>query len=64
MEFKGVREDCFCYDNRRKQCLGLNKLYCRVENCSFYRTCKENEKAKRKVYEYYKQKNIDNQFDV
>lgn len=32
-----VKEDCFAYDSKYKQCTALNDLYCKNENCRFYK---------------------------
>lgn len=32
----GVKEDCFAYKN--KTCSALNELYCKKEECKFYKT--------------------------
>ena len=33
-----VKEDCFAYDSKYKQCDALNDLYCKKENCRFYKS--------------------------
>ena len=30
--------DCAFYDKKNKSCVALNKLYCKKENCNFYKT--------------------------
>jgi len=32
-----VKEDCFAYDSKYKQCTALNDLYCKNEECRFYK---------------------------
>ena len=34
----GKKEDCFAYDKKRRDCKALNDLYCRFEECPFYKT--------------------------
>lgn len=42
-----IKKDCFAYDESeiRPKCMALNKLYCKVGECGFYKTanqaCKE-----------------------
>lgn len=37
----GVNKDCFAYDAKYKECNALKKLYCKDENCKFYKNKKE-----------------------
>lgn len=32
-----VKKDCFAYDAKYKDCNVLKELYCRNENCKFYK---------------------------
>lgn len=44
MEVK-VRKDCFAYNEEHKDCNALRELYCRKEECKFYKhRCEVNNK--------------------
>lgn len=32
-----IKKDCFAYDTRHKYCNVLKELYCRNEDCKFYK---------------------------
>lgn len=32
-----VKKDCNNYDEIKNECKGLDELYCKKENCSFYK---------------------------
>lgn len=36
-----VKKDCILYDKELERCRGLKALYCRKENCAFYKTEKD-----------------------
>lgn len=38
-----VKKDCFAYDETETgaTCLALNELYCRKEECKFYKTAEQ-----------------------
>lgn len=36
-----IREDCFAYNEKTKECDALKELYCAKENCKFYKSCEE-----------------------
>lgn len=40
-----VKTDCEMYNPTARNCSGLNRLYCKTENCKFYK--KENGNGKR-----------------
>lgn len=44
-----VKKDCFAYDETKvsdkDRCKALNELYCRKENCRFYKKSKNNKKS-------------------
>lgn len=37
----GVKKDCILYDEELERCRGLKALYCRKEDCAFYKTEKD-----------------------
>lgn len=41
-----IKKDCFAYmsDNQYRGCMCLNELFCRKENCKFYKTKEEAKK--------------------
>jgi hypothetical protein len=43
-----IKRDCFGYSAIREDCYILKKLYCRNENCKFYKTRKEYEQGRKK----------------
>ena len=47
-QFK-VKEDCFAYNSIKKECRGLDKLYCKKEKCKFYRNKEDNIEAAKKA---------------
>lgn len=40
--------DCFSYDKSFKKCRALDKLYCKNENCKFYKSDKQYKKENEK----------------
>ena len=36
--FNSVKKDCFAYGSISNKCSALNELYCKKENCKFYKT--------------------------
>ena len=36
-----VKTDCILYDKELERCRGLKALYCRKEDCAFYKTEKD-----------------------
>lgn len=36
-----IKKDCKCYDVLKNECKGLNKLYCEIEECKFYKSKEE-----------------------
>lgn len=41
-----VNEDCFAYDKDKKVCKALDCLYCKKEECKFYKKkVKKNQKS-------------------
>lgn len=32
-----LQEDCFAYQQKTDRCMALKSLYCKNENCSFYK---------------------------
>lgn len=48
-----VREDCFGFDIKKRQCRVLNATYCRNEDCKFYKTkeqrCRECRESKIRI---------------
>lgn len=44
-----VKEDCFAYNSIKKECIGLDKLYCKREKCKFYRSKEDNVIAAKKA---------------
>lgn len=36
-----MKEKCFAYDSEKGNCSVLKKLYCKKENCRFYKTKKQ-----------------------
>lgn len=36
-----LQEDCFAYQKKTDRCMALKSLYCKNENCSFYRKNQE-----------------------
>ncbi len=37
-------EDCFAYDKTFKKCRALDSLYCKNENCKFYKSKRQHAK--------------------
>ena len=35
------KKDCFAYSKERNNCKALDRLYCRFEECKFYKTEEE-----------------------
>lgn len=44
-----AKKDCFGYCKEKNTCSVLDKLYCKKENCRFYKTKKQFEKDQ-KIY--------------
>ena len=46
-----IKPDCFAFksNNLYNGCNALDKLYCRREECKFYKTKEEHEAIKRKI---------------
>ena len=42
-EVDGVKKDCFAYSIKsgHEECIGLKKMYCRCEECVFYKSKEE-----------------------
>jgi len=40
-----INKDCFAYNEEKKCCNALDKLYCKREECSFYKNRKELSRA-------------------
>ena len=36
-----IRHECFAYDKATNSCNALNQLYCRKEECKFFKTANE-----------------------
>lgn len=36
-----VKEDCFAYRKEKEECNALNELYCKNEECKFYKNREE-----------------------
>lgn len=36
-----IKKDCFAYDKVRNSCKALKELYCRFEDCNFYKTSEQ-----------------------
>lgn len=43
-----IKRDCFGYSAIKEDCSVLKKLYCRNENCKFYKTRNEYEQGRNK----------------
>lgn len=41
-----IKKDCFAYDTKHKYCDILKELYCRNEECKFYKNRAEVDKRK------------------
>lgn len=46
-----VKKDCFAYCKEKNGCSILKRLYCKIENCKFYKT-KKQFKDDQKKYPY------------
>ena len=47
MEYN-IKKDCFAYNKRTCTCDALDRLYCKHEECSFYKTKEQNAQAENK----------------
>lgn len=52
-----LKYDCFAYDSLTGCCTVLRELYCRKENCKFYKTDEEYQKGMRNCQMTKKSKN-------
>ena len=48
-DFRKVKKNCFAYDKNKNTCKALSCLYCKYENCEFYKTKEENIEQKNKA---------------
>lgn len=48
-----VKTDCFGFDKAKQNCKALKELYCKNENCRFYKTKKQYEKERKDRGKYF-----------
>lgn len=48
-----VKKDCFAYNQMMNGCTALKRLYCKEENCKFYKTKKQLDDERKKYPNRY-----------
>lgn len=46
-----IKKDCFAYSVEHRECKALTKVFCKEENCKFYKTKEEFLKSKKEAEE-------------